>query len=99
MIVLGGLGALVLLSNLGAMRLTFGGDEDSAEHALDAKGDAIEAKVARIEAAIERRLEAATERLDDAESDAAIDDDELDSAIEDLRDGNPERFLKALKTL
>jgi len=101
MIVLGGLGALLLLSNIGGPSFSFG-DDDEGQHAtiiLDKKGDEIDAKVARIEAAVEKRLESAAERIEAAGSDARIDEDELDAAIEELRGGDPERFLKAIETL
>lgn len=101
MIVLGGLGALLLLSNIDGPSFGFGDDDKGHRAAviLDKKGDAIDAKADRIEAAIERRLEAVAERIEAAESSARVDEDELDAAIDELRDGNPERFLKAIETL
>ena len=49
--------------------------------------DEIEAKVERIEAAVEKRLEGAAERIEAAETGARVNEDELDTAIEELRDG------------
>lgn len=93
MIVLGGLGALVLLSNIDGPGFSLIADDDDAAIAIDSKADEIDAKVERIEAAVEKRLEGA------AESGARIDEDELDAAIDELRDGDPERFLKTIETL
>ena len=99
MIVLGGLGALLLLSNIDGPGFSLISDDDDAAIMIDSKADKIDAKVARIEAAVEKRLEGAAERIEAAESDARIDEDELDAAIDELRDGDPERFLKAIETL
>ena len=98
-IVLGGLGALVLLSNIDGPGFSLIADDDDAAIAIDSKADEIDAKVERIEAAVEKRLEGAAERLEAAESGARIDEDELDAAIDELRDGDPERFLKTIETL
>ncbi|MFD0846740.1 hypothetical protein [Sphingosinicella xenopeptidilytica] len=99
MIVLGGLGVLVLLSNIDGPGFSLIADDDDAAIAIDSKADEIDAKVERIEAAVEKRLEGAAERLEAAESGARIDEDELDAAIDELRDGDPERFLKTIETL
>ena len=99
MIVLGGLGALVLLSNIDGPGFSLIADDDDAAIAIDSKADEIDAKVERIEAAVEKRLEGAAERIEAAESGARIDEDELDAAIDELRDGDPERFLKTIETL
>jgi hypothetical protein len=99
MIVLGGLGALLLISNIDGPGFSLISDDDEAAITIDSKADEIDAKVERIEAAVEKRLEGAAERIEAAESGARIDEDELDAAIEDLRDGDPKRFLKTIETL
>lgn len=99
MIVLGGLGALLLLSNIDGPGFSLISDDDDAAIEIESKADEIDAKVERIEAAVEKRLEGAAERLEAAGSGTSVDEDELDAAIEDLRDGDPERFLKAIETL
>lgn len=99
MIVLGGLGALLLLSNIDGPGFSFISDDHEAAITIDTKADKIDAKVERIEAAVEKRLESAAERIEAVQSGARLDEDELDAAIDELRDGNPERFLKTIETL
>lgn len=99
MIVLGGLGALLLLSNIDGPGFSLISDDDEAAITIESKADEIEAKVERIEAAVETRLEGAAERIEAAETGARINEDELDAAIDELRDGDPERFLKTIETL
>lgn len=99
MIVLGGLGALLLLSNIDGPGFSLISDDHEAAITIDAKTDEIDAKVERIGAALETRLEGVAERVEAAETGARIDEDELDAAIEDLRDGDPERFLKTIEAL
>ncbi len=100
MIVLGGLGAIMLLSSIDGPSFNFWGDDkDRPSFVIGGNDDDIDAKVDRIEAAVEKRLEDSAARLEAAESNARIDEDELDAAIDELRDGNPERFLKTIETL
>ncbi|BBE32873.1 hypothetical protein [Sphingosinicella microcystinivorans] len=99
MIVLGGLGALLLLSNIDGPGFSFISDDDETAITIESKTDEIDAKVERMEAAIEKRLEGTAERLEAAGSGTRLDEDELDAAIEELRDGDPARFLKTIETL
>lgn len=103
MLVLGGIGGLLLLSNIDGPSFSFGDDDDSPHAAIVIGGDedAIDAKAERLEAAIEkhveRRLDTAADRIEAAEARLEIDEDALDDGIEDLKAGKPEKFLKAME--
>ena len=99
MIVLGGLGALLLLTNIDGPGFSLIADDSDAAITIDSNAEEIDAKVERIEAAVEKRLESAAERVEAAEADVNVDEGELDAAIKELRGGDPERFLKAIEDL
>lgn len=109
LIVLGAIGGIWLVSNIGGPDFNFnigdddgppaivqigGSDEDKA--VAIAKADAAKDRIDAAADRLEARINAKVEReLDRAAS--QIDDAEMDAAIAELKDGKPEHYLKLME--
>jgi hypothetical protein len=91
LIVLGAIGAILLVSNIDGPSFDFDSDESRSSD-VQSREDRIEAAAERLEARIEAKVERDLEsKLDE------IDDREMEAAIEDLKEGDPDRFLELME--
>jgi hypothetical protein len=104
LIVLGAIGGIWLLSNVGGPDIDSDFNDDSPPVVLvggsDEEADAAIAKAeARIESAADRIGARVEERVRErsAGRGEAFDQDEMDAAVEELKQGKPERFLELME--
>jgi hypothetical protein len=104
LIVLGAIGGIWLLSNIDGLDIDFDLDDESPSVVLvggsDEEADAAIAKAeARIETAAKRIEARVKERVRErsAERGEAFDQDKMDAAVEELKQGKPERFLELME--
>jgi len=103
--VLGGLGALLLIANVGDRNWGFFEGDDDRSYVSDGgdRSDSVGAAVEALEQHIEERKEeraeereAQIERRVEAAVEGEVDDEAMEAAIEELKDGDPDRFLELL---